>query len=338
MLEGFAQEGFSEVWTPVALSREVGRAPFALTLASERLVLFRDAQGRVAALHDQCPHRGVKLSLGKVSPEGCLECPFHGWRFAANGDCAHIPLNPMPEEKRQRFAATAFPVRERGGLVWLYTRPGTEAPEEPPVPEVLERPGIHAWFYAETWNAHWTRAMENMLDSPHLPFVHRRTIGGGLRRRMKPDSRMEMEVHPTPTGFRTTWALDGQEDSGGSFLEWLRPNGMALHIAIPRRTMRLHVWCVPVDATHVRMMLSSTRDFLKLQPLAWLVDLFNIRILREDQAVVESSHPVESPPVSEERSVATDRATLAFRRWYLERKKHVPRAAPSAPESPSLTG
>jgi phenylpropionate dioxygenase-like ring-hydroxylating dioxygenase large terminal subunit len=57
------------------------------------------------------------------------------------------------------------------------------------------------------------------------------------------------------------------------------------------------------------------------------VDLFNKRILREDQAVVESSDPVEAPPVSEERSVATDRTTLAFRRWYLEHKKRGPREA-----------
>ncbi|HEX8440958.1 aromatic ring-hydroxylating dioxygenase subunit alpha [Archangium sp.] len=333
MLEGFADEGFADVWTPVAMSREVGKAPYALTLASERIVLFRDNAGRVSALHDQCPHRGVKLSLGKVGKDGCLECPFHGWRFASGGACAHIPLNPMPEEKRQRFAATAFPVRERGGLIWLYTRPGTEAPEEPLVPEVLEQEGAHVWLYAETWNAHWTRAMENMLDSPHLPFVHKGTIGGGLRRRMKPDSRMEMEVHPTPTGFRTSWSMDGQPSDGS--LEWLRPNGMALHIPIPKRLMRLHMWCIPVDANHTRMMLASARDFLGFQPVAGLIDRFNTRILREDQAVVESSHPVEVPPASEERSVATDRATLAFRRWYTERKKRGERET-TRPEAPSL--
>ena len=334
MLHGFADEGFTDVWTPVAMGKEVGKAPYALTLAGERLVLFRDAQGRVSALHDQCPHRGVKLSLGKVSKDGCLECPFHGWRFASSGACTHIPLNPMPEEKRQRYAATAFPVQERGGLIWVYTRPGAEAPEDLSVPSVMEQPGVHVWHYAETWNAHWTRAMENMLDSPHLPFVHRRTIGGALARRMKPDSKMEMEVHPTPTGFRSSWTLDGVVSD--AYLDWLRPNGMSLRIPIPQRVMNLFMWCVPVDENHTRMMLVSTRDFLKYQPFAAMLDHFNKRILREDQAVVESSHPVESPPVSEERSVATDRATLAFRRWYLERKKRGPSEVTPLPEAPQL--
>jgi phenylpropionate dioxygenase-like ring-hydroxylating dioxygenase large terminal subunit len=334
MLDGFADEGFADVWTPVAMSKEVGKAPHALTLAGERLVLFRDTQGRVSALHDQCPHRGVKLSLGKVSKDGCLECPFHGWRFASGGACTHIPLNPMPEEKRQRYAATAFPVRERGGLIWVYTRPGAEAPEELSVPAVMEQPGVHVWHYAETWNAHWTRAMENMLDSPHLPFVHRRTIGGGLAKRMKPDSRMEIEVQPTPTGFRTSWTMDGADSE--AWLDWLRPNGMSLKIPIPGRLMNLFMWCVPVDVNHTRMMLVSTRDFLKFQPLAAALDHFNKRILKEDQAVVESSHPVEVPPASEERSVATDRATLAFRRWYLERKKQGPRETTALTEAPPL--
>jgi phenylpropionate dioxygenase-like ring-hydroxylating dioxygenase large terminal subunit len=319
MLEGFADEGFSDVWTPVALSREVGKAPYALTLASERLVLFRDKEGRVAALHDQCPHRGVKLSLGKVGKDGCLECPFHGWRFASSGACKDIPLNPMPEEKRQRYAATAFPVRERGGLIWVYTRPGAEAPDEPQVPADLEDARFSTFFHAETWRAHWTRAMENMLDMPHLPFVHRRTIGGGLRRQLRPDSSMEVQVQPTPTGFRLTSTLDGVPNSG--FLDWNRPNNMTLTILdTPRRTLRMRIWCVPVDANHTRMMMTSSRNFMRYNPLALLFNHFNRVIMKEDRPVVESSHPVEVPAAAEERSVATDRATLAFRRWYLERK------------------
>ncbi|MET0401667.1 MAG: aromatic ring-hydroxylating dioxygenase subunit alpha [Cystobacter sp.] len=333
MRDGFAREGIADMWTPVAMSREVGRAPLGLTLAGERIALFRDGQGAVSALRDQCPHRGVKLSLGKVGPDGCLECPFHGWRFAGDGACSHIPLNPLPAEKRQRYAATAFPVRERGGLVWLYTRPGTEAPHEPFVPEALEKPGVHVGYYAETWKAHWTRAMENMLDSPHLPFVHQRTIGRSLRRRMTPESKMEVELEPTPMGFRTRSSMDGVAPEG--FLDWLRPNGMRLNIPIPGRLMQLHMWCIPVDREHTRMLLASARDFVRMQPLAALVDRYNVRILHEDRALVESSHPAEAPPASEERSVATDRATLAFRRWYHERAAH---ETPDEAPGPSLAG
>jgi len=327
MVNGFADEGLAEVWTPVALSREVGRKPLSLFLASERVVLFRGKEGEVSALLDQCPHRGVALSLGKVGKDGCLECPFHGWRFAGDGTCTEVPLNPMPAEKRQRLGATAFPVRERGGLIWLYTRPGVEAPEEPLVPEALTDPKRHVWWNVVRFKTHWTRAMENMLDSPHVPFVHRRTIGQGLRRLITPTTQMEIRVDPVPTGFETRVVMHGidghaegrQEISGR--VDWVRPNGMQLSGDFLGGQMLSYIWCVPESFESTRLFVISTRDFLRYNPLGWVFDQFNRVITREDKAVVESHQPLEVPDPSEEKSVPSDRATLAFRRWYLDRKR-----------------
>lgn len=319
MSEAFAREGLADVWTPVALSSEVGKRPFALQVAGERVALFRNAEGQVGALADRCPHRGVALSLGKVGKDGCLECPFHGWRFAADGACTHVPLNPLPPEKRRHLAATAFPVRERGGLVWLYTRPGAEAPEEPAVPPALEDPRCFSSGKVVTFRTHWSRAMENMLDVPHLPYVHRVTIGRDMRAQLKPDSQMELDMQPTPTGWKLTWTLDGRAEPGA--LDWARPNGMVLYIS-ESPLLRMHIWCVPETQRTTRLFITtaSPRNLLLNNPLArWLSDLFNRRILLEDKAVVESSSPEEVPPSSLEKSVATDKPTLAFRRWYLER-------------------
>ncbi|MFL5358522.1 hypothetical protein [Archangium sp.] len=120
--------------------------------------------------------------------------------------------------------------------------------------------------------------------------------------------------------------------------EWHRPNDMTLTILdTPKRALRMRIWCVPVDATHTRMMLASSRDFLRYNPFAPLLNRFNKVIVREDKAGVESSYPVEVPPAGEERGVATDRATLAFRRWYLERKKGGGREA-SRTETAPLAG
>jgi hypothetical protein len=54
---------------------------------------------------------------------------------------------------------------------------------------------------------------------------------------------MEVQVQPTPTGFRLTSAMDGVPSSG--FLEWNRPNNMTLTILdTPKRTLRMRIWCV----------------------------------------------------------------------------------------------
>ena len=84
-------EGFAHVWTPVTLSSELKRRPVHVTVAGEGIALFRGADGAVGALIDRCPHRGVKLSLGTVSSDGCLECPFHGWRTTAPGSTSSGP-------------------------------------------------------------------------------------------------------------------------------------------------------------------------------------------------------------------------------------------------------
>ncbi|MBX7096508.1 MAG: aromatic ring-hydroxylating dioxygenase subunit alpha [Myxococcaceae bacterium] len=307
--------GFANVWTPVELSRNLKKAPMQVTVAGEKVALFRDAKGAPAALIDRCPHRGVALSLGKVTADGCLSCPFHGWEFDAQGKCGHVPFNP--DAKRERLFATALPVRERGGFIWLYTAPVEQPPSEPVVPEAFEDPAFVVQRIDLRWNAHWTRAMENMLDSPHLPFVHRKTIGFPIRRRMTRESKAVVTYEETATGGRLGFELEGAPRQG-ALLEFNKPNGMVLHIPIPGKRMRIHVHCVPVDDGHTRMFLTGTRDFGRFNPFVRMFDEVNRLIAYEDKAIVESSSPAEVPPASQEVSVPTDRGTLQFRKYYYE--------------------
>jgi phenylpropionate dioxygenase-like ring-hydroxylating dioxygenase large terminal subunit len=310
-------EDFAHVWTPTLPSRELRERPVPFTLAGERLVLFRDGGGRAAALVDRCPHRGVALSLGKRTAAGCLECPFHGWQFDGHGANVHVPFNP--EARRERLAATPVPVREVGGLVWVYTAPGDSAPTEPGVPEALAAADVRTTFLHADWDAHWTRAMENMLDYPHLPFVHRTTIGRDLRRRMTPDTRVEMTWEDRPHGGLIRVAIDA--DPPRDILEFHAPNAMALLLAPRPKLFRIHAFCIPTTPGRTRMLVATTRAFAAARLLDPLFDLGNRKILDQDRAVVESSQPPEVPPPGAERSVETDRPTLRFRSYYLRQLK-----------------
>ena len=153
--------GFAHVWTPIAERRNVKQgATLRVMLAGEPIVLWRDGTGSISAFHDRCPHRGVALSLGRVLPNGCLECPFHGWQFDPSGACKKVPL--APEAKRERLSARAFPVRELGPYVWIYTAPVLNAPSEPNVPEALLDEAFSISVIEKRWNCHWTRMMENL--------------------------------------------------------------------------------------------------------------------------------------------------------------------------------
>ena len=306
--------GFSRVWTPVIETRAVGAKPLRVILAGEPVVLFRGAEGKIGALIDRCPHRGVALSLGRVCATGNLECAFHGWQFDTRGENQHVPLNPAA--KRDQLGATALPVRQRGDLIWIYTAPGADAPVEPVVPDSLTQPGLVRTYIHRDWDCHWTRAMENMLDSPHLPFVHRRTIGRPLIRRMTAESVMEVTWQDTPTGGRAQARLDGEESQ--AFLEFFRPNIMVLNIPIPGKHLRIHALVIPTDEGRTRLIVAGSRDFARLPLLNPWFSWLNGKIADEDRAVVESSGRLETPPASSEHSVATDRATLQFRKYYYD--------------------
>ncbi|MCB9763250.1 MAG: aromatic ring-hydroxylating dioxygenase subunit alpha [Alphaproteobacteria bacterium] len=307
---------FEDLWTPAAFSTDLGRTPLPVTVAGEALVLFRDADGAVSGLVDRCPHRGVALSLGEVTPEGCLRCPFHGWAFDGAGRCTDVPMNP--DARRDLLGAQAVHVEEAGGLIWLWT--GAAAPDDdPPVPELLARDDLPRRTLERVWSCHWTRAMENMLDVPHLPFVHGRSIGRDMAKQL-PAGPLRLDMEPQGEGFKLRWRL-GEAASDGAWVAWTPPNGMMLNLMDGPRVYRQHMWCVPGRPGETRMMLVTVRQMgWLLNALGRLSGIFEDRILLEDQHIVESHHPAEVPPPAQERSVATDRPTLRFRQWYWGRR------------------
>lgn len=312
--------GFAHLWTPIALARELGARPLGLTVAGTPVALFRDGAGRAHGLIDRCPHRSVKLSLGRVEG-GCLTCPFHGWRFAGDGACVEVPWHP--EARLERLGATPVPTREVGGFIWIFT--GLEAQGEPAPPAEVLQGDATLYGNTFTWQAHWTRVVENMADDAHLPFVHPRTIGRGMRKRITsragtdPDrrGRLALDVQDHPWGTAWTVVMDGVAADWSSELRF--PNVSLLRIPVPGKTLGICMAAVPIDEGRVRVLQLGYRNFLKSSIFHPIFNAINRRVLREDQAVVEASPPGPVPPPRWERSVATDEVGLRFRkRLYAE--------------------
>ena len=309
-------EGFESFWTPVALSRELRRAgPLPLRIAREDVVLFRDARGTASALIDRCPHRGARLSQGRVGKDGCLECPFHGWRFDGAGACTDVPLAALDGDKRAHLSATALPTRELGGLVWLFTGLDAQGSEPQPPPRMTD-PAWVSRGIVRVWRTHWTRALENMLDFAHLPWVHRGSIGAGLSGAVERRATLDVRVEPTSYGFRATATLEGKPMTGG--IDWHRPHCAAVDLGFAVQ----HIFAVPIDETTTRMIVVSSRRASRYNLWHWLVDSTNPYILREDQCVMEGICFYEVPVDQgegegpHEKSVASDAPSLAFRKWY----------------------
>ena len=80
-------------WLPFLLSKELPEPecpPVRVKLLSERLLAFRDTEGRLGLIDEFCAHRGVSLWFGR-NEEGGLRCPYHGWKYDVSGQCIAVP-------------------------------------------------------------------------------------------------------------------------------------------------------------------------------------------------------------------------------------------------------
>ncbi|WP_164651591.1 Rieske 2Fe-2S domain-containing protein, partial [Pseudomonas viridiflava] len=111
-----------EHWYVACTARELKSKPHRATILGLNIVLFRQKSGHVVALLDQCVHRGTRLSAGKVADD-CLECPYHGWRYDAQGHVVHIPSvdadKASPRSPGYHYRHRHFAVCEQDGLVWV---------------------------------------------------------------------------------------------------------------------------------------------------------------------------------------------------------------------------
>ena len=56
----------------------------------DAIAIFRNAEDRVFALLDRCPHKGGPLSQGIVFGDS-VACPLHNWTIGLADGCARAP-------------------------------------------------------------------------------------------------------------------------------------------------------------------------------------------------------------------------------------------------------
>ena len=319
------------LWHPVALALDVSDAPVAVQLLEHAVVLWRDGAGTVQAWADQCPHRGAKLSLGRVCA-GQLECPYHGWQFAAGGACVKVPALPafVPSASHR---ATVFAAQERYGLVWVCLQPDPAEGEPrggvPPFAADADAQLRKTLCGPYDVATSAPRIIENFLDMAHFGFVHDGWLG--MRQATAID---DYTVEATPNGLRATQCKAWQPQSNVHSTapaqveytyEVLAPY-MAVLTKVPdaasvalqgfRESIALFICPVGPESSRVWFGLAMA-DFDS--PDAKLQD-FQHTIFMQDKPVLESQSPKRLPlDVRAEAHTAADKASSAYRRFLKQR-------------------
>ena len=160
-------------WMPALLAEELPDddcAPVRVKILSERLLAFRDTEGRYGLIDEFCAHRGVSLWFGRNENSG-IRCPYHGWKYDVNGQCVEVPSEPENSNFCDNVVLRSYPLVKVGDILWTY------------MGDPAHRPALPEWEFAtvpsgqtytsKRWQeSNWLQALEGGIDSSHVTFLH----------------------------------------------------------------------------------------------------------------------------------------------------------------------
>jgi len=310
-------------WYVVLDSSQVKSQPLGVTRLGEKLVFWRDSDGRLGCMRDTCVHRGVALSTGKVI-QGRLQCPFHGFEYDSSGRVTLIPASGRQTPVPRGFVGQSYPTHEAHGWIWIWW--GLQPPEHLPPPPYFKDIGTELRYATvqDPWKAHYSRVIENQLDVMHLPFVHYNTIGSGGRTlvdgpgvlwdgkdcfRVYVFNRLDDGTPP-----RKSSQVPTPDPDTPFWLEFIFPNLWQNHIS---EQVRILAAFVPVDDEHTLLYLRFYQKFFNLPVLGELISRLampmNLYIAHQDRRVV-NTHFGASSLRNGEMLVPGDRPIVEYRR------------------------
>jgi phenylpropionate dioxygenase-like ring-hydroxylating dioxygenase large terminal subunit len=302
-------------WYPVCTSEELSDKPIRVRLLKHDLVAFRGKGGTAAVLSDTCIHRGGSLAGGKCKDDGTIQCPYHGWRFTAAGDCTRIPSLGILAAIPPRAKVDAYPVVERYGLVFAFIGDLAEA-ERPPIMPIPEygTAGWRATVVSLDVDYNYERSIENGLDAAHTEFVHP-SMGyqGEREQEYKVNELVPHLVNEWGSGFMSTfdsppsknWLMRRFRKAGGKTQAGSGthgPNQMWTFIHFTAtKFMHQYLFEAPMEENRTRVFLVNLRN-VGVTGWEWLnrridslVNAKNLEIAGQDVVVVNKLAPVLTP-------------------------------------------
>jgi vanillate O-demethylase monooxygenase subunit len=338
MTEQFVRNG----WYATAWSEEISDAPIERWVTGIPLALYRTAGGTAVALEGTCPHRAYPLALGRVRGDA-LECGYHGITFGSDGRCVRVPGD---QRAPAALGVRAFPLVERGGLIWTW--PGDPARADPA--QVVERwladPSLASVHGTKILECRATLLIENLMDLSHEAYLHPETIGDGAVAATPTvteafddhvsSARTMPDVEPAPL-FKKA-GVTGKIDRGQIAQYWVPGLCLTLGSATPRTPGQptltwTVIHCVtPETASRTRYLWAVARNYALGDASVdetWRAG--TNRIFDQDVAALNAQEARlrTLPPDRIELSVGGDAGALAARKLLRERLRAEQPAVPA---------
>jgi phenylpropionate dioxygenase-like ring-hydroxylating dioxygenase large terminal subunit len=164
-------------------------------LGPESVLVLRDRDGSIRGFHNVCRHRGARLLDGAGNCAAAITCPYHGWTYRHDGGLIGMPLREsFPGLDRAELGLRPVAVDTAFGFVFVCLATPAQGGRPAPVAATWGRLGEELAPYhledmvplgpisSDVWHVDWKIAMDNYLESYHVPIGH-----PGLFRMFTPD-------------------------------------------------------------------------------------------------------------------------------------------------------
>ncbi len=185
-------------------------------LGPESVMVLKDRDGSIRAFHNVCRHRGARLLDGEGNCPATITCPYHGWTYRHDGGLIGVPVkDSFPGLNRADHGLKAVAVDIAFGFVFVCLAPDASGNLPDPVAKVWGALGEELAPYrleemvplgpitTDVWNVDWKIAMDNYLESYHVPIGH-----PGLYRMFTPDYDDQRTVPGVARGV--SWLRDNR--------------------------------------------------------------------------------------------------------------------------------
>jgi len=179
-----------------------------LDVGPESVIVLRDRDGTIRAYHNVCRHRGARLLDGAGScPASIITCPYHGWTYRQDGSLIGMPVREsFPGLDRGEHGLRPVRVETAFGFVFVCFS-GDPPPPSETFGHLAQRLSVYRIeemvplgpITQEIWPVDWKVAMDNYLESYHVPTGH-----PGLYRMFTPDYQ-DQESLPGGIAAGTSW-------------------------------------------------------------------------------------------------------------------------------------
>jgi len=157
-----------------------------VTVGREEIIVVRTRKAGIQAYYNVCRHRGMRVCTTAEGKSRTLQCGYHAWTYALEGDLVAAPnLTSMPDVNRQEYGLKPVHIREWLGYVWVCLADEPPSFEDTVLGEVrtrfgevqsIDNYGIEHLKLGESQTyevqANWKLIIENFMECYHCATIH----------------------------------------------------------------------------------------------------------------------------------------------------------------------